>query len=73
MIVSYIVTFVCIWWLLFFMSLPIGIEANEKVGIEGSPPKKTHLKLKLLITTLITPILTYAFCSYFNSYLENLL
>ena len=45
MIVSYIVTFVCIWWLLFFMSLPIGIESNEKVGIEGSPPKKTHLKL----------------------------
>ena len=72
MVVSYVVTFVCIWWIVFFMSLPIGVESNDKIGIEGSPPKKTHLKVKLLATTVISPILTYLFCSYLNSYLETL-
>ncbi|MBT4989948.1 MAG: DUF1467 family protein [Rickettsiales bacterium] len=72
MLVSYIVTTICIWWLVLFMTLPIGVESNDKIGIEGSPPKKTYLKMKLLITTLITPVLSYFFCTFMNNYLENL-
>ncbi|MBT4922772.1 MAG: DUF1467 family protein [Rickettsiales bacterium] len=73
MLVSYIVTTVCIWWIVFLMTLPIAIESNGKKGIEGSAPKKAHLKIKLLATTVITPILSYFFCTFMNAYLENLI
>ena len=70
--ISYIVTFICIWWLILLMALPIAIESNGKEGIEGSPPKQTHLKIKIFITTILAIITTYFAAGYFNQFLLNL-
>ncbi len=54
-----------LWWLTFFMVLPWGIQVEEKPtpGFADSAPKKPQLKLKLLITTLVSAVAW--FCVYF--------
>lgn len=55
--------FVILWWLVFFMSLPIGArsyhEAGEKteVGNVESAPMKPRVLLKAGISTLIAAVL----------------
>lgn len=58
-----IITFVMLWWLIFFMALPIGVERDEnpQVGNAISAPKNPMLLKKVVITTIITAILTFAF------------
>ena len=56
---SGVVVFVILWWLVFFMCLPIGVRPPHEVGEqaqegnEPGAPVKTHLPLKLLATTVI--------------------
>tara|TARA_R110002072_G_scaffold53841_8_gene141753 strand:+ start:9947 stop:10192 length:246 start_codon:yes stop_codon:yes gene_type:complete len=56
--------FVVIWWLVFFMSLPIGArsyhEAGEEVetGNVSSAPMRPRIWLKAGISTLIAIVLT---------------
>lgn len=56
--------FVVVWWLVFFMSLPIGSrsyhEAGEEVDLGNAPsaPMRPRLCLKAAISTAIAAILT---------------
>ena len=51
--------FVLIWWMIFFISLPIKISVpnNPGDGHANSAPKKTYIGLKFLITTTISIII----------------
>jgi len=56
--------FVVVWWLVFFMSLPIGArsyhEAGEDVDLGNAPsaPMRPRLWLKAAISTAIAVVLT---------------
>ena len=54
-IVSTFLVFLMVWMIVFFMSLPIGINVSRdsELGNANSAPIKTHLKLKVLICTII--------------------
>lgn len=71
-ITSGIVVFIMAWWIVFLMVLPFGAVAhdantkgsnvpltNDDFGANHGAPKQTHLKLKMLITTLITLLLWF--------------
>ena len=57
---SLIVVFVIIWWLVFFMALPVGVnpEENPEGGNMKGAPKNPNIGIKALVTTIITTILT---------------
>ena len=59
--VSIFLVYLMVWMIIFFMSLPIGISVSEnlEIGNANSAPIKTHLKLKVLFSTLISIIPTY--------------
>jgi predicted secreted protein len=63
MFLSYIVAFTCIWWVVFYMSLPFGVEkiTPSKRGFDHGAPKRPHIGIKMLITTLMALLLTYGF------------
>lgn len=78
MVVSYIVVFTCIWWIIFFITLPFGVKTidSSKRGFDSGAPKNPRIGLKMLITTLITSFLTigviYAIeCGYINNFVNN--
>jgi predicted secreted protein len=56
--------FVVVWWLVFFLSLPIGArsyhEAGEKVDVGNVPgaPMRPRVWLKAGVSTLIAIVLT---------------
>lgn len=54
------VVFVIIWWMVFLITLPIGVQRNEtpEVGHDAGAPKKPHLRLKALVTTAIAIAVT---------------
>lgn len=56
-----IVSFVVIWWLIFFMALPFGVQPPDEVepGHEPGAPAKPRLWTKVLITTLLTCAIVY--------------
>ena len=62
-IVSGIVVFIIIWWLVFFTVLPHGNRPPEAVeeGMEPGAPAKPRLWRKAGITTLIAIVLFGAF------------
>ena len=55
-LVSYIVVFLIIWMILFFVSLPIGVNISEhhEEGFANSAPDKTNLKIKVIASFLIS-------------------
>ena len=61
---SAVLVFVIVWWLVFFMSLPVGArsyhEAGEEVefGNVPSAPMKPRLWTKAGVSTVIAAILT---------------
>ncbi len=58
---SIFLVYLMLWMLVFFMSLPFGINISDKpkIGNAKSAPTKTNLKLKILFSTLITIFPTY--------------
>ncbi len=60
---SVVVVFVIIWWLVFFMALPIGVRSPDEAGIEVEPghassaPVRPRLGLKAGVTTAISLVL----------------
>tara|TARA_R110002111_G_scaffold110103_1_gene169374 strand:+ start:98 stop:340 length:243 start_codon:yes stop_codon:yes gene_type:complete len=60
-IMSGIVVFATVWWITFLMALPFGAQPvhSPEQGHDHGAPKKSHLKIKLLVTTLITIILWF--------------
>ena len=70
---SILVVFTIIWWLVFFIVLPVGIKPDyeAKEGNMHGSPKKVNIIRKMLITSIVTIILT-ALYFYFieNGYLD---
>ncbi len=56
--VSGTVVFIVIWWLVFFMSLPVGVHRHEDIGDGGDPgaPADPRLWLKARITTAVSVV-----------------
>ena len=57
-----IVVYILLWWWVFFMALPIGIQRNENTtpGHDTGSPQNTHLRMKVLATTVIAAVLWFA-------------
>ena len=51
--------FILIWWIIFFISLPLKLSVpdNPGDGHASSAPKKTYIGLKITITTAISMII----------------
>jgi len=58
-IFSGIVVYVCIWWIVFFCTLPFGIQniAKPKDGAMPGAPVLPHIKEKVIVATLISCVL----------------
>ncbi len=62
-LISGIVLYIILWWVVFFTTLPFGIKTSEEAGVELEPgmatsaPVKPMLGLKLFAATLITAVL----------------
>ena len=58
-----LIVFICIWWIVFFSLLPVGINSQKrefKDNLEGNDPgapKNPRIGKKFIITTLITSII----------------
>lgn len=65
-IVTFIVTYIVLWWLIFLMALPIGVkaEASPEIGHATSAPSNPNIGYKLLATSLITLAATYLLVKY---------
>ena len=66
-IVTGILVYVIIWWLVFFMMLPIGVKSHDETGedvVDGthsSAPVKPDMLRKALTTSLIAAVLLFIF------------
>ena len=58
-IFSHFLIFVVIWWVLFFMFLPIKNESSREwqVGNANSAPIKSYLLIKVIITSVLSFII----------------
>ena len=54
-----IVVTTIVWWLIFFMSLPFGVERGRDLepGHDPGAPQRPMLWRKALVTTLITAVI----------------
>ena len=58
-----IIVYVCIWWIVFFSVLPVGIQSNKEIfnekigGIYPGAPKNPKIAKKFIITTIISTII----------------
>ena len=57
---DFLVTYLILWWLVFFVMLPFGIERDQDVTFGNDPgaPKKSLVKKKAIISSFVTLILT---------------
>ena len=55
------VVYVVIWWILFFIFLPIGVKRSNTLipGQDSGAPEKTFLWKKIFIVSFISLILTF--------------
>ena len=60
-IVSVILVYLMIWMIVFFISLPIGVNIvnDPELGNANSAPTKTNLKVKFFYSLLFTFPLSY--------------
>ena len=60
-LVSIVLVYLMLWMVVFFISLPFGINIPDHTveGNASSAPIKTNLKVKVFLSTLITLPLTY--------------
>ena len=54
-----IVVFVCVWWVVFFAALPLGVRRQDRVpeGHDPGAPANPMLRKKALWTTAVTVLL----------------
>ncbi len=58
-LVNGIVLYIVLWWVVFFMALPFGVQSDEEAGQDtlagtvSSAPVKPMLRLKVIITTVV--------------------
>ena len=57
---DFLVIYLILWWLVFFVMLPFGVERDQEVRFGNDPgaPKKSLVKKKAIISSLITFFLT---------------
>ena len=57
---DFLVIYLILWWLVFFVMLPFGIERDQNVTFGNDPgaPKKSLVKKKAIISSFVTLILT---------------
>ena len=57
---SGIVVYVILWWLVFFMALPVGVRRAGEVerGNDPGAPDRPRLGMKAAVTTAIAGVLT---------------
>ena len=57
-----IVVFVCVWWVVFFAALPIGVRRQKRVteGHDPGAPAEPMLLKKALWTTAVSGVLVGA-------------
>ena len=57
---NFLVIYLILWWLVFFVMLPFGVERDQDVTFGNDPgaPKKSLIKKKAIISSFITLILT---------------
>tara|TARA_Y100000741_G_C18050236_1_gene476113 strand:- start:131 stop:385 length:255 start_codon:yes stop_codon:yes gene_type:complete len=73
-----IVIYVCIWWIIFFSLLPVGIKPNNSKftdnisGIDPGAPKKANILKKFIYTTLITSVIFLSIYYMVNNEILNL-
>ena len=77
--VSAILVYLIIWMIVFFISLPIGINVSKELipGNANSAPVKTNLKAKFFYSILIALPLTYLVIllvenNFFVTFMNNL-
>jgi len=58
-LVSGLMVFIVLWWVVLFAVLPFGVrpEENPKKGFATSAPENPHLKNKFLATTVLAAII----------------
>ncbi len=69
------VIYVVIWWILFFVSLPIGIRRSHSFtpGQDSGAPEKTYLWKKFLIVSVITFAFTLIIIYLINNKLISII
>ena len=57
---DFLVIYLILWWLVFFLMLPFGVERDQDVRFGNDPgaPKKSLVKKKAIISSFVTLILT---------------
>ena len=57
---DFLVIYLILWWLVFFVMLPFGVERDQDVRFGNDPgaPKKSLVKKKAIISSFVTLILT---------------
>ncbi len=57
-----VVTFVVVWWLVFFTTLPFGVRPQDEPvpGSEPGAPERPRPWLKALVATVIAVAITFA-------------
>ena len=57
---DFLVIYLILWWLVFFVMLPFGVERDQDVRFGNDPgaPKKSLVKKKAIISFFVTLILT---------------
>ncbi len=69
--VGFIVFFICIWWILYYMALPIGRKSDFEASQVGAP-SRPRLALKAIWVTVITTIIMVTLVLLdFGTYLER--
>ncbi len=80
-IVSGVVLFFLLWWMVIFVTLPFGnrrnvagniVNGEPASGHAGSAPINPHMRRKLIATTVITAILWYPTYWGFRATLDHL-
>ena len=58
---THVLIFILIWWILFFILLPLKIKVpnTTEIGHAKSAPSKPFLLVKFLLTTLISGIILF--------------
>ena len=58
---THVLIFILIWWILFFILLPLKIKVPKKheIGHAKSAPAKPFLLIKFLLTSLISGIILF--------------
>ncbi len=74
--VQFVFIYLVAWWLVLFMVLPVGIKTDDDVkqGNDTGAPKRARIKKRILWTSLITLVITFAVVWLLNTVpLEDLI